>query len=59
MKTCEMKRLKQKGVTVSFRCPEDLYERVEQHLQREDTDFSKLVRRALKRELGTGDQQPS
>lgn len=51
MKTIEMKRLRRKGVTVSFRCPEDIYQHAEKQIAREDIDFSKFVRRALKREL--------
>lgn len=51
MKTIEMKRSKRKAVTVSFRCPEDVYALAEQKILREDIDFSKLLRRALKREI--------
>jgi hypothetical protein len=51
MKTIEMKRSKRRAVTVSFRCPEDVYEAAERLINREDIDFSKLVRRALKREI--------
>ena len=51
MKTVEMKRSKRKAVTVSFRCPEDVYAAAEQQILREDIDFSKLLRRALKREI--------
>jgi len=51
MKTVEMKRSKRRAVTVSFRCPEDVYAAAEQQILREDIDFSKLLRRALKREI--------
>lgn len=51
LKTVDIKRSKTKGVTVSFRCPEDVYKAAESQIIREDIDFSKLVRRALKREL--------
>ena len=51
MKKIEMKRAKKKAVTVSFRCPEDVFEAANIVIQRDDIDFSKLVRRALKNEL--------
>jgi len=51
MKTVEMKRQKKKAVTVSFRCPEDLFLRLTERIKEEDTDFSKLMRRAIKREM--------
>jgi hypothetical protein len=53
MKTVEMKRQKRTAVTVSFRCPEDIYRAAEAKTVREDIDFSKLVRRALKREINS------
>jgi len=52
MKTVQIKRSHKKAVTVSFRCPVDVYRAAEQQLIKEDIDFSKLVRRALKREVG-------
>ena len=51
MKTAEMKRSKQKAVTVSFRCPEEIYKSAQAKIRREDIDFSKLMRRALKNEM--------
>jgi|GEM_PF-4849173 len=50
-KSVAMKRLKKEAVTVSFRCPIDVFRAAELRLRAEDIDFSKLVRRALKREL--------
>ena len=52
MKTFETKRSGKQAVTVSFRCPKDVYDAAEKQLIKEDIDFSKLVRRALKREIG-------
>lgn len=51
MKTVKIKRTGEKAVTVSFRCPEIIYLAAERQLIKEDIDFSKLVRRALKREI--------
>lgn len=48
-----MKRLNKRAVIVSFRCPEDVFYAAEKLLINEDIDFSKLVRRALRRELRT------
>jgi hypothetical protein len=53
-KAVAMKRLKKQAVTVSFRCPLDIFRAAEIRLVAEDIDFSKLVRRALKRELAEG-----
>ena len=52
MKIFETKRSGKQAVTVSFRCPKDVYDAAEKQLIKEDIDFSKLVRRALKREIG-------
>ncbi len=56
VKTVKMKRQKKTAVTVSFRCPEDIYRAAEARTLADDIDFSKLLRRALKRELASASQ---
>lgn len=44
-------REKPRTVVASLRMPEDVYEQLMRRAVEEDSDFSKLVRRAVRREL--------
>ncbi len=44
-------RVKRKCVVAAVRIPEDLYIIAQRQMELEDLDFSKLVRRAIRKEL--------
>ncbi|HEY8966608.1 MAG TPA: hypothetical protein VIM58_09200 [Candidatus Methylacidiphilales bacterium] len=59
-----MKTPNNKARTVSFRCPEDLHGEAQRRIAEEGIDFSKFVRRAVRRQIevpqqmGPGKKEP-